>query len=163
MYASVSNNGWAMVVPTSWETYGEGLLGNPFGVFVAFPKDLVNSASPRAVAMQVLRFPRDGAEYGTAVFELNQDPWCSLSGRVCDEAIVSVDVIAVGDRMGVLREARRADGSHRWTLIVQNDCFTYAANAQVSADRLNDSAALVARVLSSAKIAAHTRRFFGSC
>jgi hypothetical protein len=163
-YASVSNNGWSMLVPTSWETYGTGgLFGNPFGVLVAFPKELADSAAPRAVTMQVLRFPREDATYHMAVFELTQDPWCALPNRLCDEVIVSMDVVGVGGRVGVLREARRADGSHRWALVVQNDCYTYVADAQVSADRLDDHGAVVARALSTAKIAGRSRSLLGSC
>lgn len=149
-------------MPTSWEIHEAGLLGDPFEVFVAFPNGLADGPAPRPVSMQVSRFTRQGLDYEFAVFELHDDPWCSASLRVCDEAVVSEDVIRVGGQWGVLREARRADGSHRWTLVVQNDCYTYNADAQVSPDRLNDAAAIV-HVLSSTSVPSRARNVFGLC
>src|SRR5437867_13102963 len=83
-YATVSHKGWAMTVPTAWETYRAGGPDTPFSVFVAYPKDVADSTR-KPVSMQVLRFPRQGPDFGSASFELRSDPWCSLH---CDEVTV---------------------------------------------------------------------------
>jgi hypothetical protein len=167
-YATVSDKGWAMAVPTEWKTYRGGGPDTPYSVFVAYPKD-IPEGTPSSSSVQVLRFPRRDLDFGSASLKLTRDPWCALPQptqqpwSVCDDTRLGIDVVSVGGRWGVLQEVRNQDGSHRWTLVVQNDCYTYAADARVSADQLADQTTIVSHMLASARIAPRSKKAFGVC
>ena len=52
----------------------------------------------------------------------------------------------------MLTDIVRADGSRKWMLVVQNDCYTYSALARVRADRVTDMSEMVEHVFASAAL-----------
>jgi hypothetical protein len=73
-------------------------------------------------------------------------------------------VLDVHGRWGVLTDVTRADGTRKWTLVVQNDCYIYVARAKVVAARVGDMSQAVERALASGAIkdsGKHFRRCWG--
>ena len=167
-YVQVDGQGWTMTVPARWESAPVFRPDSPFTVVHLFASSHVTPPGPESwpeyrardadLTLVVSRMSRDLVDLD---FEVGSDDFCY---RCPPDLSEDRRVVDVHGRWGVLTDVTRADGSREWTLVVQNDCYIYVADAKVVAARVGDMSEAVERVLASGAIkdsGKHFRRCWG--
>lgn len=156
-YMQVAQDGWTMTVPASWEIAPRFKPDSPssvVGVFASskpvptsgpeqFPQYRESNAE---LSLYVSRTSRDGRDLDSAVGRRDSCFRCSPVLRTDRRAM------DVRGRYGILTDVARADGSREWTLVVQNDCYTYRAHATLVAAWVPHMSKTVEQVLASAVV-----------
>lgn len=166
-YMQVDGDGWTMTVPASWENVPVFKPDSPSTVMhlMASSKPIPTSVPERFpeyrvkdadLSLVVSRQPREGRDLASVA---NKADPCFRCGPDLRKERRVVDVRG---RPGVLTDIVRADGSRKWVLVVQNDCYTYSAQARVRTDRVADMSEMVEHVLASAALK-DSWKFLGHC
>ena len=168
-YMQVDGRGWTMTVPASWESASVFRPDSPSTVVhlvasshevptsgpESWPEYRARDADLTVVVSRLSRHLDDlDSEVESGDFCYRCPPDLSEDRRVVD----------VHGRWGVLTDLTRADGSREWSLVVQNDCYIYVAEAKVVAARVGDMSEAVERALASGAIknsGKHFRRCWG--
>jgi hypothetical protein len=162
-YMQVDGDGWTMTVPVNWEHVPVFKPDSPDTVV-----HLMASSTP--IPTRFSEYRVDDAELSLVVsrhsrrwLDLN---WVVNEGDSCFRCGPDLRkerrVVDVRGRRGVLTDVVRADGSREWRLVVQNECYTYAAHARVRADRVADVSEMVEQVLASAALK-NSWKLLGHC
>jgi hypothetical protein len=166
-HAQVRSDGWTMTVPASWEwvavfkpdspTTVMHLIADTKPVPMSVPEQLPEDrAGDAELKLVVSRQSRDWADLDWVE---NDAASCS---RCAPELRRERRTVDVRGRPGVVIDVVRADGSREWVLIVQNDCYIYAAHARLTSASLADMSEAVERALSSAALG-DAWKLFGHC
>jgi len=165
-YMQVDGDGWNMTVPASWESDPPFKPDSPDTVVHLFASSRVTVPGPESwpeyrardayLSVVVSRMSRDLIDLDSVVDSEDLCYQCPPDLRR-DRHVVDVH-----GRWGVLTDVTRADGTRKWSLVVQNDCYVYVADAKVVASRVGDMSEAVERVLASGAIK-NSGKHLGRC
>lgn len=180
-WMEVASDGWVMIVPADWQPDPVFRPDSPFtSVYITRPSEAARRAVmptsppptfrplnktdppvhvPRPyLTLSVSRLPREGRDLEAATRRYARDSCYGCPPDLRRDQR-SVDVHG---RPGTLTEVVRADGSREWTLVAQNDCYTYAAWVRVVSGEVRQWSETVERILASARVD-ESGPLFGQC